>query len=176
MNRYSVTESLFQMSLVCLGLSLFCLFVCVVYFLLFLAIGTGRSKKQAKHKAAKMLLDKLAGEAQVEGTSNGPGSNNADNNSDGPYESNPIGWLQEMCMKRFMPPPRYVTEQEDTGGNGTPHERMFTVACVLKNFREVGKGKSKKVAKRQAAHNMWQFLQENKGERGEDEVITSQMI
>lgn len=39
--------------------------------LLFAAIGTGRSKKQAKHKAAKGLLDKLSGETPVDSTTNG---------------------------------------------------------------------------------------------------------
>lgn len=76
-----------------------------------------------------------------------------------------------MCMKRFMPPPRYVTEQEENGTNGAPHERIFTVACVLMSHREVGRGKSKKVAKRQAAHNMWQLLQETQQDPvREDEV------
>ncbi|XP_077289136.1 protein Loquacious-like isoform X1 [Arctopsyche grandis] len=134
------------------------------------AIGTGRSKKLAKHKAAKTLLDKLAGENQPDSTTNGTGSDNADN-GDASYEVNPIGWLQEMCMKRFMPPPRYVTEQEEGSGNGAPHERIFTVACVLMSHREVGRGKSKKVAKRQAAHNMWQLLQDTHQDLTRDDEL-----
>lgn len=69
---------------------------------------------------------------------------------------NPIGWLQEMCMSRRWPPPTYETETEV----GLPHERLFTIACTILNFREVGKGKSKKIAKRMAAHKMWTRLQE----------------
>lgn len=69
---------------------------------------------------------------------------------------NPIGWLQEMCMSRRWPPPTYETETEV----GLPHERLFTIACNILNFREVGKGKSKKIAKRTAAHKMWTRLQE----------------
>ena len=69
---------------------------------------------------------------------------------------NPIGWLQEMCMSRRWPPPNYETETEV----GLPHERLFTIACTILNFREVGKGKSKKIAKRTAAHKMWTRLQE----------------
>lgn len=69
---------------------------------------------------------------------------------------NPIGWLQEMCMQRRWPPPSYETETEV----GLPHERLFTIACTILNYREVGKGKSKKVAKRLAAHKMWTRLQE----------------
>lgn len=70
---------------------------------------------------------------------------------------NPIGWLQEMCMSRRWPPPTYETETEV----GLPHERLFTIACSILNYREVGKGKSKKIAKRLAAHKMWTRLQEN---------------
>lgn len=61
-----------------------------------------------------------------------------------------------MCMSRRWPPPTYETETEV----GLPHERLFTIACTILNFREVGKGKSKKIAKRMAAHKMWTRLQE----------------
>lgn len=69
---------------------------------------------------------------------------------------NPIGWLQEMCMSRRWPPPSYEMEHEE----GLPHERQFTIACKVLKFREVGTGKSKKLAKRMAAHKMWQTLQD----------------
>jgi len=69
---------------------------------------------------------------------------------------NPIGWLQEMCMQRRWPPPSYETETEV----GLPHERLFTIACSILNYREMGKGKSKKIAKRLAAHRMWMRLQD----------------
>lgn len=69
---------------------------------------------------------------------------------------NPIGWLQEMCMSRRWPPPLYEMESEE----GLPHERQFTIACEVFKHRELGTGKSKKLAKRQAAHKMWQYLQE----------------
>lgn len=69
---------------------------------------------------------------------------------------NPIGWLQEMCMSRRWPPPLYEMEHEE----GLPHERQFTIACQVLKFKEIGTGKSKKLAKRMAAHKMWQALQE----------------
>lgn len=70
---------------------------------------------------------------------------------------NPIGWLQEQCMVRRWPPPTYETEMEV----GLPHERQFTIACTVLSYYEVGQGKSKKIAKRQAAHKMWLVLQQN---------------
>lgn len=60
-------------------------------------------------------------------------------------------------MYRRWPPPSYETEQE----MGLPHQRQFTIACVVLTNREIGQGKSKKIAKRLAAHKMWKRLQEN---------------
>ncbi|KAH8403359.1 hypothetical protein KR222_011354 [Zaprionus bogoriensis] len=140
----------------------------------FTAMGAGRSKKEAKHAAARALIDKLIGvqlESQgnlssaasnvgcsITGGSGGDGNANVSGSGDGGDKivGNPIGWLQEMCMQRRWPPPSYETETEV----GLPHERLFTIACTILNYREVGKGKSKKVAKRLAAHKMWTRLQE----------------
>lgn len=44
---------------------------------------------------------------------------------------------------------------------GLPHERQFTISCTVLKYREVGQGKSKKIAKRIAAHKMWTLLQES---------------
>lgn len=59
-------------------------------------------------------------------------------------------------MSRRWPPPAYHMEHEE----GLPHERQFTIACKVLRFTEVGTGKSKKLAKRMAAHKMWQSLQD----------------
>lgn len=114
------------------------------------SMGTGRSKKEAKHVAAKCLLDKLVG--NTDGMIKTPipvhiptGARNDDQNP------NPIGQLQELCMSRRWPPPTYTTETEE----GLPHERLFTVVCTIFKQKETGVGKSKKIAKRQAASKMW---------------------
>lgn len=70
--------------------------------------------------------------------------------------NNPIGSLQEMCMSRHWPPPKYTMDSE----TGLPHERQFTIVCLMLKYRQVGMGKSKKLAKRQAAHKMWQALRD----------------
>ncbi|XP_033174023.1 interferon-inducible double-stranded RNA-dependent protein kinase activator A homolog isoform X4 [Drosophila mauritiana] len=136
----------------------------------FTAMGAGRSKKEAKHAAARALIDKLIGAQLPESPSSsagpsvtgltvaGDGNANTTGGGDGGEKTvgNPIGWLQEMCMQRRWPPPSYETETEV----GLPHERLFTIACSILNYREMGKGKSKKIAKRLAAHRMWVRLQE----------------
>ncbi|XP_055850180.1 interferon-inducible double-stranded RNA-dependent protein kinase activator A homolog isoform X2 [Episyrphus balteatus] len=131
----------------------------------FTAMGAGRSKKEAKHSAARALIDKLTGVQLPESQANDVDANSncggGGGDTKGGYSEkvmgNPIGWLQEMCMSRRWPPPTYETEMEV----GLPHERLFTIACTILNFREMGKGKSKKIAKRFAASKMWQRLQEN---------------
>lgn len=60
-------------------------------------------------------------------------------------------------MSRRWPPPTY----EMTCEEGPPHERQFTITCILLKLREVGTGKSKKAAKRLAANKMWERLQNN---------------
>ncbi|KAL3268627.1 hypothetical protein HHI36_007732 [Cryptolaemus montrouzieri] len=129
----------------------------------YLATGTGRSKKDAKHAAAKNLLELLVGKITLEqanATNGTPGAADITNQVVSPYDDkvmgNPIGWLQEMCMSRRWPPPLYEMEHEE----GLPHERQFTIACQVLKFREIGTGKSKKLAKRMAAHKMWQALQD----------------
>lgn len=79
-------------------------------------MAIGRSKKEAKHAAAKALIDKLTGMNisdsfyQTKGSPNANGSsnNNANNNFDEKNPlSNPIGMLQEFCMQKHWPPPQY---------------------------------------------------------------------
>ena len=72
-------------------------------------------------------------------------------------QGNPVGTLQEMCMSRRWPPPVYELNHEE----GLPHERMFTIHCVIEGkYTETGAGKSKKLAKRQAANKMIQRLRD----------------
>ncbi|KAG6440658.1 hypothetical protein O3G_MSEX001368 [Manduca sexta] len=147
------------------------------------AMGTGRSKKEAKHSAAKALLDKLTGAAPADQSTNGnlpEPSEGVGLMSNGTVVSsfedklmgNPVGWLQELCMSRFWPPPSYHAENDDNINRRLPHERQFTIVCTLLKRREVGTGKSKKLAKRQAAYKMWQALQDNPPEsfQPEEEV------
>ncbi|XP_076648419.1 protein Loquacious-like isoform X4 [Halictus rubicundus] len=131
------------------------------------AMGTGKSKKEAKHAAARAVLDKLC--RLNSETPDSPLPNNisdSENLQELPEYgeekiiTNPIGALQEMCMSRHWPPPKYTMENEE----GLPHERQFTIVCSILKYREVGQGKSKKVAKRHAAHKMWRALHDANSE------------
>ena len=71
-------------------------------------------------------------------------------------EANPIGKLQEICMKKHWHPPVY----EDGAERGQPHERVFEVVCRIDNMdlEQIGKGKSKKLAKRNSAQVLFMHI------------------
>jgi len=128
----------------------------------FVATGCGQSKKKAKHSAAKAILEKLIG-AQNSGKAPAGQPTIPDLATEilSPYDDgiqgNPVGILQEVCMSRRWPPPTYDLSHEE----GLPHERSFTIHCIIEGkHTETGAGKSKKLAKRQAANKMIQKLRD----------------
>lgn len=50
-------------------------------------------------------------------------------------ESNPVGNLQEICMRKKWPPPDYNVIRE----SGLPHDRLFSVKISLGKYQEIGK-------------------------------------
>lgn len=70
---------------------------------------------------------------------------------------NPVGELQELCMRRCWRPPVY----ESVDVIGLPHDRTFQYICRLESMdlREFGIGKTKKSAKRESARNLLVQLQ-----------------
>ena len=158
------------------------------------ATGCGQSKKKAKHTAAKSMLDKLIAMQQAPGTKGGaagdslsaedaslfkaakvvelPKDLNAELMSPHDYgiNGNPVGDLQEMCMNRRLPPPVYEVGME----KGAPHERCFVIVCsVGGNLKENGSGKSKKLAKRQAANRMLLTLKSMPVERDNEQSLAT---
>ncbi|EDW53741.1 GM13239 [Drosophila sechellia] len=95
-------------------------------------MGAGRSKEAAKNAADRAVIDKLSGAQLPESPSSSAGPS-------------------EMCVQLRWPPPLYETEAEV----GLPHERVFTIACSVLEHRVMGKGTTKKIAKRLAAHSMF---------------------
>lgn len=82
-------------------------------------MAVGRSKKEAKHAAAKALIDKLTGMTisdqfyQTKSPNSLSNNNSNLNNYDESNQmNNPIGILQEFCMHRKFPPPQYQVEVE----------------------------------------------------------------
>lgn len=124
------------------------------------AIASGQSKKKARHAAAREAIERLRQKKDL----NFDGINfetlapvDDDATSQSAYatainEANPVGKLQEICMKMRVNPPDYETRDE----RGLAHERVFYLSCNIAslNLSTMGQGRSKKLAKRQAAEHM----------------------
>ncbi|XP_054258800.1 interferon-inducible double-stranded RNA-dependent protein kinase activator A homolog [Macrosteles quadrilineatus] len=65
-------------------------------------------------------------------------------------EDNPVGFLQELCQKHGYAFPQF----EEVDDSGPDHEKMFTVKCKFQNVEALGKARTKKAAKSEAAKNM----------------------
>ena len=127
------------------------------------AIGTGKSKKEAKHSAAKAMLDKLDGRVPAlppttmpkENPAKAQASQAAPNDENGNSPTNPIGSLQEYCVKYSLPMPIF-----DLGHNsGHPNQR-FVIVAKVGQFMSAGYGLSKNDAKREAAGTLLEELKE----------------
>lgn len=101
----------------------------------FTACGTGKSRDYARNSAALSILDKLI---------------------DTKYFGNVIGRLQELCARIKWPPPKYSCEM--TARMKIINENVFVVVCSVKQYKEIGQGRSKKMAKLFAAYKMWHKL------------------
>jgi hypothetical protein len=104
-----------------------------------LAIGSGRSKKEAKHDAAKCLLNRL----NVQGMTSASDPETvgildmADITSpyNGLLQGNAVGELQELCMLNDIQVPEYTV----TGDEGPPHAKQFTIMCQVSKLKESGR-------------------------------------
>jgi RISC-loading complex subunit TARBP2 len=127
-------------------------------------IGTGKgtSKKKAKHNAAVSLLTQMGSLPAANTASGLPANNNGTAENHFSLESkdvdarNPVGELQEMTQKRSWPPPVYEFASEI----GPAHAREFVCNVRLFNVCEQAVGKSKKLAKRNAALVMLEAIQQ----------------
>ena len=104
---------------------------------------------QAKHNAARAMLDKLDGRVPAQDGQQPLPEVNDTNGSQAP--TNMVGALQEVCVKHGFPMPTYSMGQ---GGNSQPHQRSFVMVCTVGKYKENGQGGSKKDAKREAAQKM----------------------
>jgi len=68
--------------------------------------------------------------------------------------------LQEICQKKYKAAPLYTLLSE----SGPDHEKIFEMEVVIgDDIRQVGRGKSKKEAQKQAAQKAWESLHSENG-------------
>ncbi|XP_046734161.1 RISC-loading complex subunit TARBP2-like isoform X2 [Diprion similis] len=125
------------------------------------ATGMGRCKKDAKHEAAKAMLETIA---KVNGYPQLPASpaqspKHSSSTTEAPTIPqtspnvafiNAIGTLQELCADNNLQEPRY----ESVSDVGPPHARVFTIHCIVSTFVEQGIATTKRQAKHEAAKKM----------------------
>lgn len=68
---------------------------------------------------------------------------------------NYVGFLQELCVRKHLPPPGYGTEKS----TGTPNNPSFYIFCEVGSHREVGIASNKKSAKQLAAEKVLGLLE-----------------
>jgi len=119
----------------------------------FIGTGKGPSKKKAKHNAALSVLNQMTGLSTGQQAELVEDYSEAGVGGDG-QAGNPVGELQEMTQKRLWRPPVYEFSNED----GPPHARQFICTVKLWKLTAKGTGKSKKLAKRNAAQAMIQTI------------------
>ncbi|XP_043463092.1 RISC-loading complex subunit tarbp2-like [Leptopilina heterotoma] len=141
------------------------------------ADGRGSTKQKAKHEAAQEML-RLLGTIPSTNRTNPiqslPNSLNIVNNNSlqqsGQQEINYIGLLQELCAKKGMILPKY----EETNATGPHHQMNFTVKCKILDIEKNGYGKTKKIAKLEAAKKVWLLCQERLNLYKEEKVEESE--
>nr|AVK59464.1 R2D2-PAa [Nezara viridula] len=115
-----------------------------------IAIGKGRSKKEAKQEAAKILLLQLNGEAiqkeEIPIISPHVPS----------VKGNAIGALQEYCVQHSISYPQYEYVSDE--GDLTAH--VFVERCTVLTYSAEGKASTKQQAKHLAAQAVLSMLQE----------------
>jgi RISC-loading complex subunit TARBP2 len=102
-----------------------------------LAIGSGRSKKEAKHDAAKCLLSRLNAQGITSASDTVGVLDVSDITSPykGMLQENAVGTLQELCNLNDIQVPEYTV----TGDEGPAHAKQFTIMCQVSKLQESGR-------------------------------------
>ncbi|XP_024085945.1 uncharacterized protein LOC106668550 isoform X1 [Cimex lectularius] len=122
-----------------------------------IAFGNGKSKKEAKHDAARNFLlilksedselQHLVEESVVDEVRH-------------PYaeiiKDNAVGSLQEFCSDKLLRMPVYALTRDE----GLPHDKIFCISCSVSSFKTEGLAKTKKQAKQLAAQAMLEKLKD----------------
>ncbi|XP_014231652.1 interferon-inducible double-stranded RNA-dependent protein kinase activator A-like [Trichogramma pretiosum] len=125
------------------------------------AEATGRSKLDAKHNAARALLQKIAERNNLpqllssvtESPVRTPQAIDLPNSTQLPLDKpfyNAVGHLMDLCAINHLKDLKYETI--DTVGPA--HAKIYTVVCTVSTFRGVGIALTKKEAKHKAAEEM----------------------
>jgi dsRNA-specific ribonuclease len=133
-------------------------FSLIYFFSWFLtADGGARSKKKAKQAAAEAFLYSLIYKVIQfpPPKPESPPKQQTVNLNRLIEQGNFIGALQEFCRSWEMPNPTYRLEMEI----GSSHTKKYFISCEVHDRKSFGSSERKKVAKQNAAEEMWTELQ-----------------
>uniref|UniRef100_A0A0A9ZIW5 Interferon-inducible double stranded RNA-dependent protein kinase activator A A n=1 Tax=Lygus hesperus TaxID=30085 RepID=A0A0A9ZIW5_LYGHE len=110
------------------------------------AIGTGKSKKEAKHNAANELLRIMkATDSAIHSL-----SDDVTSPYEGVLKENAVGELQDFCCTHRLRFPEYKLTRDE----GLPHAKVFSWSCTISSFTTEATARTKKNAKQMAAQEM----------------------
>lgn len=121
------------------------------------AIGTGRSKKEAKHDAAKIALEKLTRNNVKQISENLVHFAVVESPYKDKMSENSVGQLAELCAINNLPPPDYRLVSD----KGPAHAKEFEMSCTVSKIFQLGKGRTKKMAKHMAAQKLLARLKDS---------------
>ncbi|KAF6203658.1 hypothetical protein GE061_001990 [Apolygus lucorum] len=116
------------------------------------AVGTGKSKKEAKHNAAQQILQIMI---QAESTVSALPAE-VTSPYEGVLKENAVGELSEFCVVNQLKLPEYKLTRDE----GLPHAKVFSWSCTVSSFTTEGTARTKKNAKHIAAQDMLLKLKE----------------
>jgi len=140
-------------------------------------VGVANNKKNAKHMAAEKVLGwlEMLPPSHNEATLGADNNENlqqalanersldtlSDTTSDNFFQiPNPIGHLQELCVKHRLTPPIYgIVKME-----GPPHCPTFTTFCKVESFYQISSANNKKSGKEIAARKILRCLSERRSD------------
>ncbi|XP_060822310.1 interferon-inducible double-stranded RNA-dependent protein kinase activator A-like [Bombus pascuorum] len=134
------------------------------------ATGIGRSKKDAKHEAAKAMLEAIVAHRGYLQLPASPAQSSVRTPlpptipelkrtpPDVPF-INAVGALQDLCIENNLKEPKYKQVNEV----GPPHAKIFSIQCIVTTFKETGVARTKKQAKQEAAKKMLDKITELTG-------------
>lgn len=126
-------------------------------------IGSGKSKKEAKHDAASTYLSRMKyfNALTENGTTQPQDTLEITSPYSGALKENVVGMLNDLCILNNMPMPEYIPLKEE----GPPHARMFTFQCRLSSIVETAVSRTKKQAKHMVSQQMINRLSEILGDK-----------
>ncbi|XP_011189475.1 uncharacterized protein LOC105216592 [Zeugodacus cucurbitae] len=116
-------------------------FCCKINFMETDAVGIGRSKRDAKHNAAAVLIKRLRLDDSFQ---------SGDDAAGGIPPTDMIVQLRDYCVQQDMPLPTFEIVQQA----GTPDAPEFTALCTVASIRRYGVSEKKKDARQKAAYEM----------------------